>query len=139
MPREHLPQPNGRICDEGPGKKGGAGEPVSNCLCRHQHRGDWKSGLPSRPTETGGAWDQLRRENRPPDHKGRLCVDDMFDDYKANVLRAMDQCNAWDEEEDSSDDEDDVDGSENSIYATEEEEEITIDDVSFLAVVGGSA
>lgn len=68
-----------------------------------------------------------------------VCVDDMFDDYKADVLRAMDQCNAWDEEEDSSDDDDDVDGSESSIYATEEDEEITIDDVSFLAVVGGSA
>ena len=51
----------------------------------------------------------------------------------------MDQCNAWDEEEDPSDDEDDVVESETKIHTTGEEEEINIDDASFLAVVGGSA
>ena len=73
VPRQYLQEPDGRICDEGPGKKGGAGEPVSNCLRRYQHRGDWQSGLPSRPPEAGGAWDQLHWENRPPAHKDRLC------------------------------------------------------------------
>ncbi len=72
-------------------------------------------------------------------YDGIVCVDDTFDDYKSDVIRAMDQCNAWGEEEDSSDDEDDVVESETQIHTTEEEEEVSIDDASFLAVVGGSA
>ena len=73
VPREHLQEPDGRICNEGPGEAGGAGGPISNRLRRHQHRGNRKFCLPSRPPEAGGAWDQLRRENRPAAHKGRLC------------------------------------------------------------------
>ena len=73
VPRQYLQESDGRICDEGPGEKSGAGGPIPNCLRRHQHRGDRLSGLSSRPPEAGGAWDQLRRENRPPAHKGRLC------------------------------------------------------------------
>ena len=72
-------------------------------------------------------------------YDGIVGVDDTFDDYKSDVIRAMDQCNAWGEEEDSSDDEDDVVESETQIHTTEEEEEVSIDDASFLAVVGGSA
>ena len=73
VPRQYLQESDGRVCDEGPGEKSGAGGPIPNCLRRHQHRGDRLSGLSSRPPEAGGAWDQLHRENRPPAHKGRLC------------------------------------------------------------------
>ena len=73
MPRQYLQKPDGRICDERPGEEGWAGGAISNRLRRHQHRGDWEPRLPSRPPEAGGAWDQLRRENRPAAHKGRLC------------------------------------------------------------------
>ena len=73
MPRQYLQEPDGRVRHEGPGEAGEAGGPISNRLRRHQYRGDRLSGLSSRPPEAGGAWDQLRRENRPAAHKGRLC------------------------------------------------------------------
>ena len=73
VPREYLQEPDGRVCNEGPGETSGAGGPIPNCLRRHQHRGDRQSGLPSRPAKAGGARNQLCRENRPAAHKGRLC------------------------------------------------------------------
>ena len=70
--RQYLQEPDGRVCNEGPGETSGAGGPISNRLRRLQHRGDWLSGLPARPPEASGAWNQLRRENHPATHKGRL-------------------------------------------------------------------
>ncbi len=83
------------------------------------------------------------------------CVDDMFDDYKADVIRTMDQRGAWDEEEDEEEEEsfDDEENWPDPFYNDTEtgdessdmpyvrviEEEIDIDDASFLAVVGRSA
>lgn len=72
VPRQYLQKPDDRVRDEGSGEASGAGGPIPNRLRRHQHRGDWQSGLPSCPPETGGAWDQLHRKNRPAAHKGRL-------------------------------------------------------------------
>ena len=72
VPWEYLQEPDGRIRNEGPGEANGAGGPISNRLRCHQHRGDRLSGLSSRLPEAGGAWDQLRWENRPTAHKGRL-------------------------------------------------------------------
>ncbi len=71
--RQYLQEPDGRVCNEGPGEEGRAGGPIPNCLRRHQHRGDRLSGLSSRPPEAGGARNQLCRQNGPPAHKGRLC------------------------------------------------------------------
>ena len=70
--RQYLQEPDGRVCNEGPGETSRAGGPISNRLRRHQHRGDWLSGLPSRPPKAGGARNQLCRENHPATHKGRL-------------------------------------------------------------------
>lgn len=78
------------------------------------------------------------------------CVDDMFDDYKADVVRAMDQCGAWDEEEDPFDEEEnwtdlfydntESDGDSSAmIHTRAEDEDVDIDDASFLAVVGRGA
>ncbi len=79
-----------------------------------------------------------------------ICVDDIFDDYKADVIRTMDQSGAWDEEDEPLDDGenwadpfyDDMETDDelfNTPYARVEEEEVDIDDASFLAVVGRSA
>ena len=43
--------------DERSGKKGGVGERISYRVSRHQHGGDWKSGIPAGPAEAGGARD----------------------------------------------------------------------------------
>ena len=73
VPREYLPKPNGRVCNERPGEKSGDGGPISDCLRRYQHRGARLPRLSPYPPEAGRAWDQLCRENGPPAHKGRLC------------------------------------------------------------------
>ena len=65
VPREHLPQPDGRVCDERSGQKGEDGEPIPHRIRRHQYRGDRQSGLSSCPPQTGRAWDRLRRPRRP--------------------------------------------------------------------------
>lgn len=95
-PRNHLSKPDGRVCDERPGKASGAGGSIPNRLRCRQLRGNRQSGLPSRPPEAGGAWDQLCRENRPPAHKGRLCPTrppdwdgpGKYPQYKPHHLRA---------------------------------------------------
>ena len=65
-----------------------------------------------------------------------ICVDDMFDSYKEDVIRTMDQCESWDEDEEE-DAVDDTGSSVSSAYRVEDED-IDIDDASFLAVVGRS-
>jgi len=40
LPREHLPKPDGGVCNEGPGEENRAGNPVSHRVRSHQHRGD---------------------------------------------------------------------------------------------------
>ena len=60
LPRQYLSEPDGRICDEGFGAEGGAGEPIPDCLGGHQPGGDRQPGLSAGPAETGGAWHFLR-------------------------------------------------------------------------------
>lgn len=70
--REHLPQSNGGICNEGSGEESRNGEAVSHCVSGHQHRGDWQSSLPTSSPETGRTWNQLQRQNSPSAEKTRL-------------------------------------------------------------------
>ena len=72
LPREHLPQPDGRVCYEGLGEESGTGGPVPHRIRRHQHRGDWQPGLPPGAAQAGGTWNRLRRQNGPPAHPRRL-------------------------------------------------------------------
>ena len=72
LPREHMSKPNGRICNEGPGAKSGAGEPVLHRVRRHQHRGNWQSGLSPGPPQAGRTRHRLHGQNGPPAEKPRL-------------------------------------------------------------------
>lgn len=73
VPREYMSKPDGRVYHKGSGEKNGAGEPISNRLRRHQYRGNREFSLSSGPSETGGAWNQLCRENCSAAYQGRLC------------------------------------------------------------------
>jgi len=61
LPWQYLPQSHGRVCDEGNGQKGWAGEPVPYRICGDQHRGDRQSGLSPGAPGTGEARDRLCR------------------------------------------------------------------------------
>ena len=65
LPWEYLPQPDGRVCDEGLSEKSGAGESIPHRVCGHQHRGDRQSGLSSGLPQAGRAWHRLCRQNSP--------------------------------------------------------------------------
>ena len=69
---KYLPQPHGRICDEGLGEESGAGVTISYRIGGHQPGGDRQSGLSSGTEQTGGAWDLLRRPRGAPAHQCRL-------------------------------------------------------------------
>ena len=61
LPRQHLPQPDGRVCDEGLGEKGWAGVAVSYRISGYQPGGDRQSGLSPCAAQAGRARDLLRR------------------------------------------------------------------------------
>ena len=85
LPRQHLPQPHGRVCYEGPGTEGWAGSTVSYRIGGHQPGGDRQPGLSSGAAQAGGAWDLLRRPRGAPAHKP---------DYdKYDLLIGMDSAN----------------------------------------------
>ena len=83
VPRQHLPQSDGRVCDEGLGEEGRACLTVPYRVGGHQPRGDRQSGLSSGAAQAGGTWDILRwscgavahqcrlREVRPADRDGQ--------------------------------------------------------------------
>jgi hypothetical protein len=58
---EYLPQPHGRVRDEGLGQKGRACLTVPYRIGGYQPGGDRQSGLFSGAAQAGGAWDLLRR------------------------------------------------------------------------------
>ena len=58
---KYLPQPHGRVRDEGLGEESGAGVTISYRIGGHQPGGDRQSGLFSGAAQAGGAWDLLRR------------------------------------------------------------------------------
>ena len=58
---KYLPQPHGRVRDEGPGEESGSGVAVPYRVGGHQPGGDRQSGLSSGAAQAGGAWSLLRR------------------------------------------------------------------------------
>ena len=70
--RQYLPEPDGRVYNEGFGEEGGTGGPVPDRLGGHQPGGDRQSGLSPGPAEAGGARHLLRRPRRPPAPQQRL-------------------------------------------------------------------
>ena len=72
LPRQYLPQPHGRVCDEGLGEESGAGVTVPYRIGGHQPGGDWQPGLSPGAAQAGGAWDLLRRPRSSAAHQCRL-------------------------------------------------------------------
>ena len=56
---KYLPQPDGRVRDEGLGEESGAGVRVPYRIGGHQPGGDRQSGLSSGAAQAGGAWNLL--------------------------------------------------------------------------------
>ena len=72
MPWQYLPQPHGRVCDEGLGEEGGAGVTIPYRIGGHQPGGDWQSGLSPGAAQAGRAWDLLRRPRSAAAHQSGL-------------------------------------------------------------------
>ena len=70
--RQYLPQPHGRVRDEGLGEEGGACLAVSYRVGGHQQGGDRQPGLSSGAAQAGGAWDLLRRPRGASAHQSGL-------------------------------------------------------------------
>ena len=69
---KYLPQPHGRVRDEGLGEESGAGVRVPYRIGGHQPGGDRQSGLSSGAAQAGGAWDLLRRSCGAAAHQSGL-------------------------------------------------------------------
>ena len=69
---KYLPQPHGRVRDEGLGEKSGAGVRVPYRIGGYQPGGDWQSGLSSGAAQAGGAWALLRRPRGAAAHQSGL-------------------------------------------------------------------
>ena len=72
MPRQHLPQSHGGVCNERPCKESGSGETVSNRFSSDQYGGNWQSRIPASEAEAPRAWHQLCRQNSPAAPEQRL-------------------------------------------------------------------
>ena len=70
--RQHLPQSDGRIRDEGFGQEGWVGVAIPYRIGSHQPGGDRQPGLSSSTAQAGGAWDLLRRLCGAAAHQCRL-------------------------------------------------------------------
>lgn len=69
---QYLPQPHGRVRDEGLGKKGGTGIAISYRISGYQSGGDRQPGLSSGTAQAGGAWNLLQRPRGAPAHQSGL-------------------------------------------------------------------
>ena len=69
---QYLPQPHGRVCDEGLGTESWVGITVSYRIGGHQPGGDRQPGLSSGTAQVGRAWDLLRRPCRTAVDKSGL-------------------------------------------------------------------
>ena len=70
--RQYLPQPNGRVCDEGLGEEGGAGVTILYRVGGNQPGGDRQPSLSSGTEQAGGARDLLRRPRSAAAHQSGL-------------------------------------------------------------------
>ena len=71
---QYLPQPHGRVRDEGLGKKGGTGIAISYRISGYQSGGDRQPSLSSGTAQAGRAWDLLRRPCRTAVDKSGFIV-----------------------------------------------------------------
>ena len=69
---EYLPQPHGRVRDEGLGEESWAGVTIPYRVGGHQPGGNWQSGLSSGAAQAGGARDLLRRSRSTAAHQSGL-------------------------------------------------------------------
>ena len=72
MSWKYLPQPHGRVRDEGLGEESGAGIAISYRIGGYQPGGDRQPGLSPGAAQAGGAWDLLRRPRGAPAHQSGL-------------------------------------------------------------------
>lgn len=72
LPRQYLPQPHGRVRDEGLGEESWAGVTISYRIGGHQSGGDRQPGLSPGAAQAGGAWDLLRRPRSAAAHQSGL-------------------------------------------------------------------
>ena len=72
LSRQHLPQPHGRVCDEGLGTESWVGITVSYRIGGHQPGGDRQPGLSSGTTQAGGSWNLLQRPCGAAAHQSGL-------------------------------------------------------------------
>ena len=72
VPRQHLPQSDGGVRDEGLGEEGRTCLTVPYRVGGDQPGGDWQSGLSSGAVQAGGARDILRRSRGAAAHQCRL-------------------------------------------------------------------
>ena len=72
LSRQYLPQPHGRVRDEGLGKKGGTGIAISYRISGYQSGGDRQPSLSSGTAQAGRAWNLLRRPCRTAVDKSGL-------------------------------------------------------------------
>ena len=70
--RQYLPQPDGRVCDEGLGKEDRVGVAVPYRVGSDQPGGDRQSSLPSGTAQAGGTRDILWRSRGTTAHQQRL-------------------------------------------------------------------
>lgn len=69
---KYLQKPNGRVCDERLGEKGGIEAGIPHRISGYQPGGDRQSCVSSRPAEAGPAWDRVYWQSGPPAPKQRL-------------------------------------------------------------------
>ena len=72
LPRQYLPQPHGRVRDEGLGEESWAGVTVPYRIGSHQPGGDRQPGLSPGAAQAGRAWDLLRRPRGAAAHQPGL-------------------------------------------------------------------
>lgn len=69
---EYLPQPNGRVRDEGLGEESWNDFTIQDCVGGYQPGRNRQSGLSAGTTQAGRAWDLLQRSRRAAAHQQRL-------------------------------------------------------------------
>ena len=72
LPRQYLPQPHGRVRDEGLGEESWAGVAIPYRVGGHQPGGDRQPGLSPGAAQAGGAWNLLRRPRGAATHQPGL-------------------------------------------------------------------
>ena len=70
--REHLPEPDGGVCDEGHGGESGEIEGASDRVRGDEHGGDRESRISAGAPETRRAWHRMCRKEGAPDARGGL-------------------------------------------------------------------